>query len=273
MNVFVYEVIYSAMVSLATLLIGVIVTCWIYFQANYYQKRSQVKNEYHKLCKKLDVFRRIMGQYGQLDVWIHRESISDYSYHVKLGMPDLWQEDKIDEPIMKIYTSCQSFYDSFRDCRDYINDFSTQKIEKIREQLYPLTIDDYWDGIRSENVIGEFPKDLQNWLMEEYPNGKIKSFDPSVAINIANDMNNVVIPQILKSKQSVNEVIPINFKPILLIAALNFVLLFVCPVLILYFKFDANWLCVTMLVICLILTLATAFNIKRLFVQEIAIKS
>lgn len=270
---FAYEGVYSALISYSSILIGAVVTCWIYFQANQYQLRREYKHEYNNLSRKLDILRHLLGQLYNCDIWKNRAAIEGYEYHSKITRcADSRKEVIMDNPVMNLYLVTMRFNKAFQREREYYTYFEDKKLNEIQNLIITIKNPDVWDDVADKNIWDSLPNSLREWLNDEYPLvGDKDGFSKKDAMFIAAETSRTLYA-VKNIKSRIRQVWTPDFSNILWVTFLSFICSFIVPVIIIHLKIESVWVLMPCLAVALIISVIICLQMKRLFHNEIEVK-
>ena len=166
----VFVEIYSTIMSFASLIVGCVITCWIYFQTNQYIRRREAREAFGALCDHIASFKCLLGQFGQTDIWINKAAIETYLYHSTITRcVDVRKETIQDNPFLKLYICCGCFLKESKKQRKDIKTPNLEDLNKLSAELSKLLCADMWYEIKETNVWESMSEDMQNWLVVKYP--------------------------------------------------------------------------------------------------------
>lgn len=270
---FAYEGVYSALISYSSILIGAVVTCWIYFQANQYQIRREYKRVYNELCIKLDVFRHLLGKLYKCDIWKNKAAIEGYEHHSKVTRcADARKEVIMDNPVLNLYLATKRFDKAFQREREYYTCFEDFKLNEIQDLLIKIKNPDVWDDVADKNIWESLPDSLQEWLRDEYPIvGDKDEFSKKDAMFIVKEASKTLYA-VKDVKSRIRKVWVPDFSKVLCITFITFVFSFIMPVIIIHFEIESLWVLMSCLIVALTLSVILWLQMKHLFHKEIDVR-
>lgn len=268
---FIYSEIYSAVMSFASLLIGIVMTCWIYFQTNQYMRNREAKDKYIDLCNHIVAFKTMMGEFGALDVWKNKAAIETYYHHSNVTKcHDARKETVQDNPFLKLYLCCRCFNDGTNKKRKSDTRLTITELNKFSAGLSKILNPDVWDDVKDKDVWNELSEESRQWLAFEYPElAKNGRFDKDVAYAISKNIVAYIVPHARDAKERMDAVWPLNLKPVMWLTLVLFMVSFIGPAIVLCMEYSSFWTCVGMIAITSALAFIIVVLMVRMFVHEV----